>query len=114
MIPLIWIAGAVVVGGVLLAAFWKDITAWIKRASEKVSEVIRQVVFGVKIFVKKIGEAIKEISKHYSKNENGKWVETIVSREVEASEVPKEIRELAGEKQGEVDISDKLEKALSH
>ena len=43
-----------------------------------------------------------------------KWIETIVSREVSASEVPKEIRELAEKNQGEVDISEKLEKALSH
>lgn len=104
------IAGAAIIAGAsLLAAFWNDITAWLKRAFQKVKEVVQAVVLGTKIFIKKMGEAFKEISKHYSKK-GVKWQETIVTKEISASEVPDEIKAKAG--YFETDITEEYELAL--
>lgn len=104
---------ACVAGASLIAAYWNNILDWLKRAIKKVREVIRQVVYGTKVFIKKIKEAIKEISKNYSQDELGRWKETIVSREIPASEVPPEIRRKAMYMDQEVDITNELELQLS-
>lgn len=112
MIPLL-LLGGLLLGGALLATFWKDIVNWIKRGAEKILEKIKQVVVGVKIFVKKMNEAVKEISKHYSKNENQQWSETLVTREISESEVPKEILQKVKRSSSEVEISNELELQLN-
>ena len=106
------ILGAAVIVGAL-AGFWNDIVDWLKRAINKVKEVIQHVVYGTKVFVKKFKEAIKEISKHYSQDEVGRWKETIVTREIPESEVPPEIRAKAAQRNEEVDITKELELQLS-
>lgn len=115
MISWALIIGGAIVGAGLVAAFWRSVVDWLKRAADKVKEVVRKAVVGVRIFIKKMGEAYKEISKHYSKN-GTVWEETIVQRECRVSEVPKEIREKAerAESNREVDISRELEMQLSN
>lgn len=106
------IAGAVILAGAgIVATFWNDITSWLKKAFQKVKEVVNAVVLGTKIFIKKIGEAFKEISKHYSKK-GVKWQETIVTKEISASEVPDEIKAKAG--YTETDITKEYELALQN
>lgn len=112
MIPLLALGG-LLLGGALIATFWKEIISWIQRAAAKVRERIGHVVYGVRVFVKKMSEAVKEISKHYSKSEAGQWNETIVTREVPESEIPKDILQKANRSSGEVDISNELELKLS-
>ncbi|WP_312510534.1 hypothetical protein [Massilia sp.] len=95
------------------ATFWKDLVDWLKRVVEKVREVVAKVVAGVKIFVRKVGEAIKEIAKSYSQDEQGRWQETIVTREVSESDVPKDILDKVKRQRGTaVDVTKELELEL--
>lgn len=112
MILVTLLFGAVLIAGA--ATYWSKIVDWLKRAIQKVKEIVNMVVYGVKVFVRKINEAIKEISKHYSQDEYGKWHETVVTREVDESEVPSDIRERANRARNEeIDITDELELKLA-
>lgn len=113
MIGLIFLAGAIIAGVGVVANFWKDIKDWLQRAAKKVEEIIRGVVHGVKIFAKKTREAFEEISRHYSKDKQGQWEETTVTRKISANEVPDDILAMAGASEREVDITEKLELQLS-
>ena len=68
------------------------------------------IVYGCRVFVKKIHEGVKEISRHYSKVDQH-WEETTVTRVVSESEVPSEILERARANE-ELDITDELEMQL--
>lgn len=106
------ITGAALIAGAgLLAAYWNNLVDWLKRAIKKVSEIVKTVVYGSKVLIRKISEGLKEISKHYSKDEIGRWQETIVTKTIPESEVPKEIREKA-ENVYEYDLTDELELQL--
>ncbi|EKO3611798.1 hypothetical protein [Vibrio metschnikovii] len=111
MIPLVLLAGAAIIGIGAVATFWNDIKKWIVRGAKKVAEVVRGVVIGFRIFVKKMREALQEISRHYSKDRLGNWEETTVTRKVPLNEVPQEIRDMATT--SETDITNKLELELS-
>lgn len=100
---------AIITGTTLVATFWNDITDWLKKAVDKVKQVVKAVVFGFKVFIKKTGEAFKEISKHYSKK-GTQWEETTVTRTIDESEVPPEILEKV--KQYETDLTEDYEEAL--
>ena len=101
--------GIAVVG--LLGAFWDDLVNFLKKAIEKVRKVVSGIVYGCKVFVQKFREGVKEISRHYSKVDEH-WQETVVTKTIEESEVPKDILERA--KSGrEIDITDELEMKLA-
>lgn len=102
------IVGCAIAG--LLAAFWKDLVGFLQKAIDKVKQVVSGILYGSKVFIKKLGEAVKEISRHYSKVD-GHWQETTVTRQISASEVPKDILERAGYGT-ELDITDELEMQL--
>lgn len=102
---------ALIVGAGLLASYWNNLVDWLNRAIAKVVEVVRASVYGAKVLIRKISEGLKEISKHYSKDELGRWQETIVTKTIPASEVPEEIRKKA-ESCYEYDITDELELQL--
>jgi len=110
MISLIALAAATVIGVGIIAAFWDSVRSWILRAAEKVKQVVKGIVYGATVFIKKISEGIQEISKHYSKN-GAQWEETVVTRTVSASEVPPEIRNKA--QAYETDITDELQNQLA-
>jgi hypothetical protein len=93
-------------------SFWKEMVAWLKKVVEKVKEITEKAVAGFKIFVKKIGEAIKEISKNYSQDQQGRWHETIVSREIPESEVPADILAKVRKAKAEVDVTEELQLQL--
>lgn len=107
----ILIGAALIAGGSLIKRFWNDILAWLKRAVQKVKQIIKVAVYGTKVFIEKIGQGFREISKHYSKQDNNQWIETVVTREVSASEVPPEIRVKAQQRK-ETDITNELEMEL--
>lgn len=103
-----------IVGAGLIASYWNNLVGWLKRAIAKVKEIIEHVVYGTKIMIKQISEGLKQISKHYSQDEIGRWKETVVSRTIPESEVPKEIREKAAKYYGEeIDVTNELELKLS-
>lgn len=81
---------AVIAGAGIVAAFWNDLVAFLKKAVEKVRALVAGIVYGTKVFIRKIGEAFKEISRNYSKVDDH-WQETIVTREIPASKVPEDI-----------------------
>lgn len=97
--------------GALLVSFWDEIVNWLKKVVHKVADLIKRTVVGVKIFLKKMSEAIKEIAKNYSQDENGRWHETIVTREIPESEVPADILAKV-RKSKEIDVSNELELQL--
>lgn len=95
MISVLLLTGAAIIAVGAIAKYWNGIKDWLIRGIKKVQEIIDGVVYGVKVFAKKLKEAFKEISRHYSQNKQGQWTETTVSREISASEVPAEIRNKA-------------------
>ncbi len=106
---LLW--GAAVIAGVgIVAAFWNDIVNFLKKAAQKVRQIVEGVVYGFTVFVKKMYEGVKEISRHYSKVEQH-WEETTITRVISESEVPPEILERANSYE-ELDITDELEMQL--
>lgn len=94
MLSIIALAGAAIIGVGLVAIFWNSIKDWLLRAAQKVNEIISGIVYGAKVFIRKLSEGYKEISKHYSKN-GTQWEETIVTRTVSPEDVPDDIKEKA-------------------
>ncbi len=96
----------------ILSAFWDDIKNWLHSVVEKVKKAVKGFVAGVKIFAKKIREALQEIAKTYHQDERGAWHETTVTKTIPESEVPPEILAKAKVMNKEVDITEELEKEL--
>ena len=103
---------ALLVGVSLLTAFWNDITDWLKRAAQKVKDVVGVFAIGFTVFVKKMREGLKEISKHYTKK-GTQWEETVVTKEISEDQVPPEIRAKANSMY-ETDITKDYELALTN
>lgn len=116
MIPVLLLLGAAVGVGAVLATFWDEIVDWLKKTIVKVQEAIRRAIIGFTVFLKKVNHFIKEISKHYSKNEQGRWQETIVTKEVNENDVPPEIRAKLEKipSSSELDISSEMQLKLGH
>ena len=71
MLPLLLIAGGLLVTGGIIAAFWDDICKWIEKAAQAVKKIVSGIVHGVKVYIKKVASDIyQELSKFYSFNEN--------------------------------------------
>lgn len=64
------------------------------------------------MFIEKMSDGVKEISRHYSKVADH-WEETIVTTRVSESEVPPEILKRAQQYE-EMDITDELEMQLEN
>jgi len=111
MIAAALIMGLLVVSSVL--GKLDEIISWLKRGIEAVKKAINMIVIGTKIFIKKIGEAFKEIGKHYSQSNDGKWHETIVTREISENEVPIEFRNKVINTTKEQDMTGVLELHVS-
>ena len=70
------ICGAAIIAGIgIIAAFWNDLISFLKKALQKVQQLVEGIVYGCKVFVKKLQEGVKEISRHYSKVDQH-WQET--------------------------------------
>lgn len=108
------ILGAVLTAGVIgiAATFWNDIISFLKIAINKVKQMVEGVIYGCKVFLKKLQEGVKEISRHYSKVD-GHWQETIVTKTISESEVPPEILARVNTSE-EIDISNELELQLAN
>lgn len=75
-----------------LAIFWQKMVSWIKKAAEKIQEVLKVAVEGTKTFIVKTQEGFKNKSKYYNKNKlTQEWEETVYTKSVPESEIPPEI-----------------------
>lgn len=75
-----------------LVVFWKKIVEWIKKASNRIQEVLGVVVEGTKTFIVRTKDGLKNKSVYYNKNKITKeWEEVIYFKKVDESEVPPEI-----------------------
>ena len=92
------------------ASFWEKLIGWLQNAIRKISEKIKKVVYGATVFAKRIGDKVKEISKHYAKA-GTVWEEYVVTKEVSEDEVPDFIK--ANYRTDELDISNELENVLA-
>lgn len=65
---------------------------WIKKAVVKIKEVLGVVVKGVRTFIMKTRDGLKNKAKYYNENKITKeWEETVYTKSVDESEVPPEI-----------------------
>lgn len=105
------LCGAAIIAGVgIIAAFWNDLVNFLKKAIHKVQQIVEGIVYGCRVFLKKLREGVKEISRHYSKVDQH-WEETTITKVIPESEVPPEILERANANR-ELDITDELELQL--
>lgn len=92
MIPIMLILGLSVSAIALLARYWKNIVKWIKRAVNKIQEVLRVLVEGTRTFISKLNGQFVNKSKYYYKNKITKELEELVyTRGVSINEIPPEI-----------------------
>lgn len=111
MIGIALILGAVIVGTTLIARYWSRIVDFMKKVFYKLKSKINGVLMGSCVFIKKLGDRFQNRTKHYSKNELGKWKETIVTYEQEEDEVPEKYRNYAT-LEDEFDLTPELELQL--
>lgn len=105
---------AIVIAATLFAVgiFWSDFVSWVKNRVESIKRTVSGILHGVKVFVKKIGEAAEEIAKYYSKD-GTQWYETTETRKINGSEVPEEIRRRADYKrEEELDVTNEFKMEL--
>lgn len=96
----------------IIKAFWHDLQNFLIKATKKVQELVAGIVYGFKVFVKKVQEGVKEISRHYSKVDQH-WEETTSTKIISESDVPPEI--LARAKANmELDITEEMEMQLTN
>lgn len=75
-----------------LVVFWKKIVEWIKKASNKIKEVLGVVVEGVRTFIIRTEDGLKNKSVYYNVNKiTGELEATVYTKKVDESEVPPEI-----------------------
>ena len=75
-----------------LIAFWRNIIEWIKKAVDKIKEILGIMVQGTRTFVLRTREGIKNRSKYYHENKiNGELEEHVYTRNVDESEIPADI-----------------------
>lgn len=108
---LLW-GAAIIAGAGIVAAFWNDLRDFLKRAVRKVQQIVAGVVYGFKVFVMKLREGVKEISRHYSKV-GQHWEETTITQTISESEVPPEILARANANV-ELDITKEMEMQLTN
>ena len=108
------IGAGVIIGTGLLIKFWNTILQTVKKIIEKVSNVGKGVLKGVKVFLRRTSDGFVQITKSYSQDiETKKWYETVVKKNLLDDEVPTEIKEKCDALDGEFDITDEFELQLS-
>lgn len=89
-IAVIFALSAIFITG--LVVFWRKMVEWIKKAVVKIKEVLGVVVKGVRTFIMKTRDGLKNKAKYYNENKITKeWEETVYTKSVDESEVPPEI-----------------------
>jgi len=89
-IAIILALSAAIIGGLLL--FWQKIVEWIKKAVNKIKQVLGLEPDGTKTFISKTVDGFRNKSKYYYKNTvTREWEEVVYTKEVNESEVPPNI-----------------------
>lgn len=97
-----------------LSPFWKELIDFLKKSIDWVKKTVPGILYGIKVFVKQTGEAIKEIFDHYSKSDT-KWIKTTYTRQISVSDVPANILQktkLAELNNEAADITEEVEMKL--
>lgn len=113
-IALIMTLTAAMVAGLLL--FWKNIVEWIKKAVNKIKEVLGLAPDGTRTFVTKTTDGLKNKSKYYYKNKvTSEWEEIVYTKKVDESEIPPDILAKVGKVAMNTDVSttEELKHAIS-
>ena|GEM_PF-1735627 len=75
-----------------LALYWKMILEWIKKAVDKIKEVLGIAVQGTRTFIERVIDGFQNKAKYYNENKmTGEWEETVYTKKVDVSEIPPEI-----------------------
>ena len=95
MIAIVAILALTAVFIAALAIYWKNIVEWVKKAATKVKEVHGEALKGVRTFITRTQEGLKNISKNIIINQLTHEYEEVVYTKsvVDESEVPDYIRE---------------------
>lgn len=104
MIGTALIMTAVLIG---LAVFWENIVKWLRKLFEKIQQMIRGVIYGAKVFVRKASNKLQEITYSYTKTPEGKWQEVQAKKDIEESDLPNDIKKKLN-MSAECDITDDL------
>ena len=81
---------AVMIAGLLV--YWQKIVKWIKKAVDKIKEVLGLEPDGTRTFITKAVDGFKNRSKYYYKSKvTREWEEVVYTKAVDVSEVPAEI-----------------------
>lgn len=101
-----------------LCLYWRNILGWIKKATNKIKEVLGITIQGTRTFIAKTaGGVFKNISKYYNEDKlTGEWEETVYTKAVSESEIPPEILEKvqAGTIDTEISTTEELQLALTN
>lgn len=113
MLPLL--AGlAVLVGGVLLVAFWDDIVNWLRDFIPKVVQFFRdlpkKIAHAAAVFIERVENGLAAIRHKLYYKEEGQWIEETTTRKIKADEVPPNIRRKISAQ--EEDITEEMEMEL--
>lgn len=112
MIPLLLLGGIALAGGIAIGMYWKNIAGWLKKIWEKLPPSIKQQLQGAVALAQKVASVFKNIMKYYSyDSQTKKWQETVVTTEVNESEIPEHIRSRL-QNSNQVDISTELQEKL--
>ncbi|VXA91475.1 conserved hypothetical protein [Enhydrobacter sp. AX1] len=114
MIPLIAVAG-LAVAGLVLSVFWKEIKDFIIASTSKIKTVIiPSAIVGFRTYLETGSVArgfLKAMQTFYTRNTQGQWQETVVTRTISEKEVPKDIKAKA-KNHTRVDITEDVQKEL--
>ncbi|MEG1924663.1 MAG: hypothetical protein RR415_02840 [Ruthenibacterium sp.] len=103
------LGATVLVGAGLVVTYWNDIISFMKSLVTKLNTMFHGMLMGCKVFLRKMSDRIVQRNKAYSQDaETKKWKETIVTRQLDMDQIPKEQRERLRLDE-EFDISDELE-----
>lgn len=113
MIPVLLIAGLAFAVGVAVVTFWDEIKKYLGLAYQHVKKMLHAAIVGVVAYVKKgsIAGAVIAAYKFYSKDDKGRWQETVTTKTISESEVPEHIRRKLEECE-QLDISEELQLEL--
>lgn len=103
-IAVILALSAIFIAGLMV--FWRKLVEWIKKAVNKIMEVLGVAVQGTRTFIVRTKEGLKNKAKYYNENKITKeWEETVYTKAVDESEVPPEILAKVNEQSIDVEVS---------
>jgi len=92
MISILIILALSAVAIAALVTYWKNILEWIKKAVNKIKEVLNLQPDGTKTFISRAAEGFQNKSKYYYKSKmTSEWEEVVYTKPVNENEVPADI-----------------------